>query len=119
MTATQAGLKVRTSPHDEETTLLYCDFEHNKLVFDSTRSGNAGRKVKEEAPFECRKGERMDLRVFIDRAVVEVFAGDRQAIARRVYPVRDDSTGVRLFCVGGEVAFTTIRTWEMMPSNAW
>ena len=119
LTATQAGLKVRTSPHDEETTLLYCDFEHNKLVFDSTRSGNAGRKVKEEAPFECRKGERMDLRVFIDRAVVEVFAGDRQAIARRVYPVRDDSTGVRLFCVGGEVAFTMIRTWEMMPSNAW
>ncbi|HPU83778.1 MAG TPA: glycoside hydrolase family 32 protein [Candidatus Latescibacteria bacterium] len=119
LTATHAGLKVRTSPHDEETTLLSCDFERNKLVFDSTRSGNAGRKVKEEAPFECRRGERIDLRVFIDRAVVEIFAGDRQAIARRVYPVRDDSTGVRLFCSGGEVAFTRIRTWEMMPSNAW
>ena len=61
----------------------------------------------------------LELRVFIDNAVVEVFANDRQAITRRVYPDRDDSDQVRLFCQGGTASFADIEIWEMMPSNGW
>ena len=57
--------------------------------------------------------------MFIDHSVVEVFANDRQAITRRVYPEREDSDRIRLFSRGGTAAFSDIQTWEMMPSNGW
>ena len=47
--------------------------------------------------------EPLRLRVFVDKSVVEVYANDRQAICRRVYPGRPDSLGVALFARGGEV----------------
>lgn len=124
--AHRVGLRVRTSANDEETTLLYYDAPRQKLVFDSAESGPLGRMIDrrrfkrvEEAPLTVPAGELLTLRVFIDHAVVEVFANDRQAITRRVYPQRDDSDRVRLFCRGGRATFTGIAAWEMMPSNGW
>lgn len=116
--AHRIGLQVRTSGNREETTLLYYNVETEKLTFDATRSGDKGRMVVEEAPLKLAH-ERLRLRVFIDKSVIEVFANDRQAITRRVYPARDDSDRVRLFCAGGSASFSDIETWEMMPSNSW
>jgi beta-fructofuranosidase len=122
--AQKAGLRVRTSAKGEETTLLYYDAPRGKLVFDSTQSGPLGSVLEnrvsvEEAPFAVPDGQPLRLRAFIDHSVVEVFANDRQAITRRVYPEREDSDQVRLFSQGGTAAFSDIATWEMMPSNAW
>ena len=84
--AERCGLKVRASAGGEEETLLYYDARKAELVFDSTRSGADGRKVVERAPFALQPGEPLKLRVFVDKSVVEIFANDRQAIGRRVYP---------------------------------
>ncbi|WP_373876505.1 GH32 C-terminal domain-containing protein [Paenibacillus spongiae] len=62
---------------------------------------------------------KLELTIYIDKCVIELFANDRQAIARRVYPKRLDSTGVYLFCEGGDAALDMIKTWEMMPSNRY
>ena len=117
--AQRVGVRVRTGAQDEETTLLYYDAPWQKLVFDATKSGPLGRTVVEEAPLIVPGGQPLELRVFVDNSVVEVFANDRQAITRRVYPERDDSDRVRLFCQGGAASFTGIKAWEMMPSNGW
>ena len=53
------------------------------------------------APFRLAAGEVLELRVFIDRSVIEVFANGRQSLTQRVYPTRADSIGVRLFAAGG------------------
>ncbi len=118
-TATASGLKVRASAGGEEETLLYYDAGKKELVFDSTRSGNEGRKVVERAPFALRSGEPLKLRVFVDKSVVEIYANDRQAIGRRVYPTRADSSSVVLFTKGGSARFKTVNTWEMMPANPY
>ena len=118
-TAKRCGLKVRASRGGEEETLLYYDAEAKQLVFDSTRSGREGRKVVERAPFALKPGEPLKLRVFVDRSVVEIFANDRQAIGRRVYPTRPDSLGVSLFVTGGGAQFKTVKAWEMMPANPY
>jgi beta-fructofuranosidase len=55
----------------------------------------------------------------VDRSVVEVFANDRQAVMRRIYPTRSDSTGVRLFSRGGGARVRRLRAWDMSPSNPW
>jgi len=122
--AQRVGVRVRSGDKDQETTLLYYDAPREKLVFDSTESGPLeskllNRAIVEEAPFVVPDGQPLQLRVFIDNSVVEVFANDRQAITRRVYPEREGSDQVRLYCQGGAATFFDIETWEMMPSNGW
>ncbi|MFN8007881.1 MAG: glycoside hydrolase family 32 protein [Terriglobia bacterium] len=117
--AQRCGLKVRASSGGEEETLLYYDAGSKELVFDSTRSGKDGRMVVERAPFALKPGESLKLQVFVDKSVVEVFANDRQAISRRVYPVRNDSLGVSLFVKGGIARFKKVKAWEMMPANPY
>ena len=114
-----AGVKVRASSDGAEETLLYYDAETRELVFDSTRSGSAGRKAVERAPFALGKDEALELRIFVDRSVVEIFANDRQAIGRRVYPVRSDSLGVVLFSRGGPAEIRRVTAWDLMPSNPY
>jgi beta-fructofuranosidase len=118
-TAKQYGVKVRVSPGAEEETLLYYDAEQKRLCFDATRSGVDGRRVLEQAPFDLREGEPLTLRVFVDRSIVEVYANNRQAIGRRVFPGRGDSLGVALFATGGDAHVSSVKTWEMMPANPY
>ena len=113
------GVKVRASAQSEEQTLLYYDSQTRQLVFDATKSGVDGRRTVERAPLELPRGEPLRLRVFVDKSVVEVYANERQAICRRVYPGRDDSLGVVLFTEGGTAKFSRIKAWEMMPSNPY
>ena len=118
-TAKYCGVKVRTSPGGEEQTLLYYDGDAGELVFDATQSGVTGRMVVERAPFVLKDGEPLKLRVFVDKSIVEIFANDRQAIGRRVYPGRDDSLGIELFATGGAATFKSVTAWDMMPSNPY
>jgi beta-fructofuranosidase len=115
--AKRCGVKVRAAGDGREETLLYFDAEAKELVFDATRSGVDGRRVVERAPLSLKTGETLQLRVFVDKPVVEIFANDRQAIGRRVYPAGQDSRGAILFATGGVAKFTTVKAWEMMPSN--
>ena len=114
----RTGLTVRASPDGQEKTLLYYDSKSKELVFDSLHSGSGGRNVVERAPFALKRGESLKLRVFVDKSVIEVFANDRQAITRRVYPVHPDSLGVSVFSVG-LAKVKRLKTWTMMPSNPY
>ena len=49
--------------------------------------------------------ETLQLRIYVDKSVVEVFANSRQCITQRVYPTRADSIGVRLVSRGGHAHF--------------
>ncbi len=118
--AGQFGVKVCCSPDGLEQTLVFYDAAEKKLKVDTRRSSlGEGPKKVEAAPFELKAGEPLDLRVFVDKSVVEVFANDRQAITRRVYPTRADSVGVTLFSSGGPAKVPTLEAWDMMPSNPY
>jgi beta-fructofuranosidase len=116
--AAHAGVRLRASADGAEQTLVYYDAEAKQLVFDSTRSGFTGRKVVERAPFELAAGEPLKLRVFVDKSVVEVYANDRQAICRRVYPKGKASLEVNLFS-DRPVRVKSAKAWTMMPSNPY
>ncbi len=117
--AQRSGVIVRASPGGEEETRLYYDAEEKCLVFDAQISGapGVGRPVVEKAPLDLSAGEKIALRVFIDKSVIEIFANDRQAITRRVYPTRKESVGIFLFSEGGDTSFEEVTAWEIMPSN--
>jgi beta-fructofuranosidase len=116
----QCGVKVCCSPDGEEQTVISYDAAEGMLKVDTQRSSlGEGTKAVEAAPFALQPGEPLQLRVFIDKSIVEVFANDRQAVARRIYPTRPDSVGVTLFARGGDITVPRLQAWEMMPSNPW
>ena len=138
--ATRFGAKICCSPDGQEQTVVYYDATDKKLAIDTHNSSlDGGPKTTEAGPLELNPGEPLKLRVFIDKSVVEIFANDRQAVMRRIYPtqkktssfsfprqarsgvprVREDSLGVILFSTGGPTHVPTLETWDMMPSNPY
>jgi len=72
-----------------------------------------------EAPFsvaELPAGEDLQLRIYIDKYVVEVFAGDRQAmIARHAdYLGKPD---LAAFTVGAPTTLKKVEIWKLKPTN--
>lgn len=118
--AKQVGVKVCRSPGGEEQTLIYYDAAEKALKVDATKSSlTEGKRNVESAPFALKSREPLKLRVFVDRSVVEVFANERQAVVRRIYPSRPDSLGVSVFANGGAVKVRQVKSWQMAPSNAY
>ena len=115
----QCGVKVCCSPDGEEQTVIYYDATDKKLKVDTTKSSlGEGPKSVEAGPFELEEDELLKLQVFVDKSVVEVFANDRQAVMRRIYPTKADSLGVVLFSCGGATEVASIKAWDMAASNA-
>jgi beta-fructofuranosidase len=117
--ASKSGVKICCSADGKEQTSLYYDAAEKKLVCDATKSSiEYGRRNIETAPFDLKNGEPLVLRVFIDRSVVEVYANDRQAIARAIYP-KLGGRGIRIIAAGGDIRIKSCKVWEMMEGNAY
>lgn len=118
--ASEYGVKVCVSPDGQEKTAVFYDAAENKLKVDTHKSGPADTpKGIEAGPLALKEGERLKLRVFVDKSVVEVFANSRQAIMRRIYPSQPDSVGVCLFSTGGTTQVHTLQSWNISPSNPY
>ena len=113
-------LVVRESPDGEEhTSIRYTgeevivDREHASLdpgvASDALRmpvgSGNEN------------GGTSLDLRVFVDGSVIEVFANEHSCLTSRVYPTREDSVGLSIAAVGGSVSIDALDVWQL--DGAW
>ena len=67
------------------------------ISLDIARSSTlpeAGSRHPETAQVPIEEGESLELHVFVDRSVVEVFVNGKQCVAARVYPGRQGSVGV-------------------------
>ena len=127
--AREICVEVCRSPEAEETTAIrflqdgYLEQRHlgeryceHALVLDSTRSSllaDVLARPPEIAPFTLAKGETLELRIFVDRSVVEVFANGTQCLAVRVYPQREDSVGVSLRAQGQDALLRSVDAWKM------
>ena len=93
------GVRVFCDGDDEGMSIRYLPKEKKLAVAD----------VK--APFELKKGETLNLSIFLDKDMVEVFANDRQAIAtgqKNGYK----KTGIELFSKGGTIQ-ANVKGWKM------
>ena len=87
-----------------------------RLGIDTSRAsllGDVLSRTPEIGPLHLEEGQPLRLRIFLDRSCVEVFANDRQCLTVRVYPERDDSTGVSLFARGGPARLASLDAWQM------
>jgi len=118
--ATRCGVKVCCAPNGEEETAVGYNAADQTLFVDTRRSSSAGLGVQgiEAGPFSLAQDERLRLRVLLDKSVVEVFADDRQAIARRIYPTTN-SIHIKLFSKDSATRVHSLVAWDMMPTNAY
>ncbi|CAO3594775.1 unnamed protein product [Absidia cylindrospora] len=99
------GIVIRQSEH-EETVISYIPSNSNIHINrtistqqpDIYRTGSESHAVP---LFQIQDGENamlepLNLRIFVDNSLVEVFANERMAVSTRIYPTHDDSTGMSI-----------------------
>ena len=108
--ATRFGLKLFRSSGGEEETVITYDAERQQFVVDFERASedenlSYGRDMRDHnsgvrqqiVPFPLERDARLDIDIFVDRSIIEMFVNSRACIVQRVYPTRDDSKGFSLF----------------------
>jgi beta-fructofuranosidase len=73
----------------------------------------------QEARLDLASDEPLEMRVFIDKSVMEVFVNGKLCLIHRVYPSLEESKEIRLFSVGGKIEVPVLKAWKMHPSNPW
>lgn len=110
----RAELRVRRSPDGTEQTTVGIDRRARQVWLDRDRSSldpaaSGGRYV---APLRDVVGP-VELRVVVDRSILEVFVGDDTTLTARIYPTRDDSTGIELVGASAEAAASNLQVFAL------
>ena len=99
------GITVVCDEKGENGVKIRVDRKNNNLYVGHVR-----------ADFELKKDEPLKLRIFVDATFIEVYANDRQVVARSVGP-RDRkkkvNSHVALFSNEGDMEVDSITTWKM------
>ncbi|MFO7778836.1 MAG: glycoside hydrolase family 32 protein [Nitriliruptoraceae bacterium] len=107
-------LELRRSPDGEEVTTLTLDRARGEVWLDrdhasrdpAARGGRYGGSPDPATPIDR-------VRILLDRSIVEVFVDDRVALTARIYPTREDSTGVAVVGTPSSVADVELRAWNL------
>jgi beta-fructofuranosidase len=110
-------VEVLRSPDGEETTKIsfyrfkggmyaILPYQSDSVVtIDTTKSSSDERFAPlppETLSVVMQNTEELDLRIFVDKSVVEVFMNDKYYSCMRAYPTREDSKGVSILARGGD-----------------
>jgi len=114
-------MNVLRSPNKEEYTRIAFfrgrGYRGKSLItIDSSYASllpDVASRAPETAPLFLKGNENLQLRVFIDRSVVEVFVNGKQCVAMRVYPSRPDSVGVSMRSQGKGAVLKSLDAWQM------
>ena len=101
------GSREGISPRECSDSLITIDSSY------SSTSPDVLSRAPETAPVYLAPDERLSLRIFIDKSVVEVFINEKQCVAMRVYPGRGDSTGVSIRSQGRDIELVSLEMWQM------
>lgn len=116
--AQEVGLRVLQGK--EEETLVGYTASPAEVYVDRRKSGDVDFHATFPGRHSARLREedgRIEMRIIVDRSVVEVFAGGgRVAITDRVFP-HPDSTGLSLYSLGGEAHVDELEVWKLR--SAW
>lgn len=109
------GLRLFRSAGGEEETLLYYDPERGRMVVDKERSSlNPGvEKGTQGGPFRLDPGEPLELHVFIDHSVLEVFINGRATLTTRVYPTLEVMPLAGVFSEAAGRTVQSIDVWRL------
>ena len=120
------SIEFLASPDASERSVLRYHRNNGTIELDRSASSLAAGVGKWPAvgtvPLETN--ENLDLRLFVDRSVVEAFINERATFTARVYPTRRDSTMISLQVEGAAVGLNSLEIWPLAggglePGPAW
>ncbi|GAO15126.1 hypothetical protein UVI_02029740 [Ustilaginoidea virens] len=113
-------LNVLQAPDSAEVTRIIFDTRRQEITVDRSKSSlkQLGTATPDSGSLRLLPGEHLDVRVFVDVSIIEVYANDRFALTSRVYPSLDSSTGAS--CDFGDFpeAGVSFECWHGLQS-AW
>jgi len=118
--AERYGLKVRVAPDGSEETLLYYDESTERIVVHrehSTRDAETRATVSERSSLVHRgdvdlAGEDLDLHVYLDGSMLEVYVNGLKSVTTRLYPEDERSTGIEAWA-SGDATVQRLDVWEL------
>jgi sucrose-6-phosphate hydrolase SacC (GH32 family) len=126
--AEEFGIKVCCSPDGVEQTAVIFNVNDNKVKVDLSKTSLDKSMMEalyeeheylQEAELDFNPDTPIDLQIFIDHSVLEVFVNNRLCLTNRIYPTREDSKGIVLFSKGGSIEVPVLNAWKMSPSNPY
>jgi sucrose-6-phosphate hydrolase SacC (GH32 family) len=95
---------------------VYCDQEGNHGFPITFEPGKKTMTLGEtRVPFELKAAENLELRVFLDKSIIEVFVNDRQA-ALAPHHYAPKNLGITLFSKGGTIVVKDVKGWKIRPT---
>jgi beta-fructofuranosidase len=113
--ASEVAVAVRCSPDGEEQTRIVYNRPRAYLAIDRRRTSRDPTVASDErgCHLSLAADEPLNLRIFLDRSVLEVFANGRECLTSRIYPTRADSVGVELTAAGAPARLRSLAAWTM------
>lgn len=133
------GIKVFCSPDGREETLIEYNGQQKELIINFEKSSTnkdikfkkhimrpdilpekyLGYTNEQRALLNISDEEALDLRIFIDHSIVEVFANGQLCMTQRVYPMLPESTFLSIYNdeSSKKVEFKEIQIWNIAEAN--
>ena len=118
--AADCGVSVLRAADGSEQTRIGYDARKGELYVDR-RQANLSSQMAfgwsnpayHAAPVSLAEGAALELRIFIDHSLVEVYANGGLCFSSRVYRRQAGSTGVALYAEGGTAGLLGLDAWEL------
>lgn len=113
-TATRVGLVLAKSDDNVERTRIFWEIPFDILQIERSNSSTnfSAPKGTVSTKFSAN-GQPLDLHIFLDGSVLEVFINETKALSTRIFPEKSSSVGLDLFTQGGTAIFQSLDIWEM------
>ncbi len=118
--AQRFGLRVLCAPDGTQHTTIGYDAPSRQVFIDRSQAGLQPRMAfgwpnppHHAAPLPLAEGEPLELRVFLDQSVIEVFTNRGLALSSRVYPRQPQSCTAALFAEGGSAHLQGLDYWQL------
>lgn len=110
LTAEKFGVKLRVAADGSQETVISCDQNKKKLIFDRGNSGLGENGVRH---CSVENIQNLKLHFFVDSSSIELFVNDGQEVfTTRLYP-QPESRGIKFFAKNGEVNLKKVRKWQL------
>ena len=86
------------------------------MLRPETGSIRVGNTEAPFSPFDLHEDEDVEIRIFVDRYLVEVFVNSRQAVVT-AYMDYAGRPGIDAFTVGAPTKISRIETWKLTPTH--